>query len=268
MRSWCYAMKMKELDLSRLRIAALQAAIDRVSDGNKSAFGRRIGYKDGAFVRQMLSGERPITEKTIRVIEQLPELKGWFAKFEENEAVATQSKSKHKTSEADASIKGSNPGVLAGRRDKGRPTMEKNIQPGPKQRGTFPLISWVQAGTWESIVENFSRGDADDWLDSPVAVSAASFYLTVRGESMYDPSDHRSFREGEIILIDPRETPTHGAFVLVLEYGETEPVLRQLLIEGNHTYYKALNPGWPNRIAEADGTEAICGVVRTKIVRY
>lgn len=261
-------MKMKELDLSLVRIAALQAAIDKVSGGNKSAFGRRIGYKDGAFVRQMISGERPITEKTIRVIEQIPELKGWFTKFEENEAAATLTQSKHKRSEADASIKGSNPGVIPGRRDSERPTMEKNIQPGPKQRGTFPLISWVQAGTWESIVENFSRGDAEDWLDSPVDVSAASFYLTVRGESMYDPNDHRSFREGEIVLVDPRETAVHGAFVLVLEYGESEPVLRQLLIEGNHTYYKALNPGWPNRITEADGTEVLRGVVRTKIVRY
>lgn len=261
-------MKMKELDLARLRIAALQAAIDHISEGNKTAFGRRIGYKDGAFVRQMLSGERPITEKTIRTIEQIPELKGWFAKFEENEAAATQSKSKHKTSGADASIKGLKPGVIAGRREGERHTMEKNIQPGPKQRGTFPLISWVQAGTWESIVENFSRGDADDWLDSPVDVSAASFYLTVRGESMYDPNDHRSFREGEIILVDPRETPAHGAFVLVLECGQTEPVLRQLLIEGDRTYFKALNPGWPNRITAADGTEILRGVVRTKIVRY
>lgn len=69
---------MNEIELNEFRIARLSAAVDHVSKGNKTDFGRRLGYKDGAFVRQMLSGIRPVTEKTIWAIEAMPGMKGWF----------------------------------------------------------------------------------------------------------------------------------------------------------------------------------------------
>lgn len=47
---------------------------------NKADAGRALGYKDGAFVRQLLEGERPITEKTIARIEGVlgGRFAGWF----------------------------------------------------------------------------------------------------------------------------------------------------------------------------------------------
>lgn len=69
---------MNEIKLSEYRMARLQAAIDKLDQGNKSAFGRRLGYKDGAFIRQLMSGLRPITEKTVRQIEGLHGMAGWF----------------------------------------------------------------------------------------------------------------------------------------------------------------------------------------------
>ncbi|WP_043213792.1 phage repressor protein [Bordetella pseudohinzii] len=59
-------------------MSRLLAAVEHVSKGNKTDFGRRLGYKDGAFVRQMLSGIRPVTEKTVWAIEAMPGMKGWF----------------------------------------------------------------------------------------------------------------------------------------------------------------------------------------------
>ncbi|GAA4335861.1 hypothetical protein GCM10023144_29610 [Pigmentiphaga soli] len=70
---------MNELELQQFRIERLQQAIRLVAQGNASEFGRRLGYRDGAFVRQMLAGRRPVSEKTIRAIEALPGLKSWFA---------------------------------------------------------------------------------------------------------------------------------------------------------------------------------------------
>ncbi|MBR8084607.1 MULTISPECIES: S24 family peptidase [Burkholderia cepacia complex] len=259
---------MNELELARARIAALKAAIDKLCDGNKSAFGRRLGYKDGAFVRQMLSGERPISEKTIRAIEGLAGMRGWFAAFTDSEAAATPKRIEHKTNIQDASSIGGKGSLLAESSAGPRSRMESNVEAGPSAGKRHPLISWAQASTWDSIVENFSPADAEEWLDSPVSVSEKSYYLRVRGESMYDPADHRSFREGELILVDPEVASEHGAFVLVVAAAETEPVLRQLLVEGDRHYFKALNPNWPNRIVEADGTQRILGVVKSKIVRY
>jgi hypothetical protein len=69
---------MNELDLQRRRIERLRAAIDKVTGGNVTAFGKRLGYKDGAYIRQMLSGVRPIREKTVFAVEELPGLRGFF----------------------------------------------------------------------------------------------------------------------------------------------------------------------------------------------
>ncbi|ANY17286.1 repressor [Bordetella pseudohinzii] len=69
---------MNEVELNEFRMSRLLAAVEHVSKGNKTDFGRRLGYKDGAFVRQMLSGIRPVTEKTVWAIEAMPGMKGWF----------------------------------------------------------------------------------------------------------------------------------------------------------------------------------------------
>lgn len=69
---------MDEATLVLWRAAKLKAAVDKLDDGNFSAFGRRIGYKSGDFVRQMTTGKRAISEKTVRKIEALPGMRAWF----------------------------------------------------------------------------------------------------------------------------------------------------------------------------------------------
>lgn len=46
--------------------------------GGNAPLGRKLGYKDGAYVRQMIAGERPITEKTVVKAESLKGCAGWF----------------------------------------------------------------------------------------------------------------------------------------------------------------------------------------------
>jgi hypothetical protein len=73
---------MNEALIAEQRRERLSKAIDHLTQGDRSAFGRRLGFKDGAFIRQMLSGSRAISEKTIRVIESLPGMTGWFTQSE------------------------------------------------------------------------------------------------------------------------------------------------------------------------------------------
>jgi len=75
-------MTMNEALIAEQRRERLSKAIDHLTQGDKSAFGRRLGFKDGAFIRQMLSGSRPISEKTIRHIENMPGMTGWFTQSE------------------------------------------------------------------------------------------------------------------------------------------------------------------------------------------
>lgn len=57
----------------------LQALIDAKFEGNKTALGKKMGLKSGAYIRQMLAGERPINEKVIERIESKTGSRSWFA---------------------------------------------------------------------------------------------------------------------------------------------------------------------------------------------
>lgn len=70
---------MDEKLLAAQRRELLVKAIDRLTQGDRSAFGRRLGFKDGAFIRQMLSGARVVSDKTVRLIEAVPGMQGWFS---------------------------------------------------------------------------------------------------------------------------------------------------------------------------------------------
>jgi SOS-response transcriptional repressor LexA len=180
--------------------------------------------------------------------------------------LANEKGPKHISGAGDVSISATVPGKIAESLPKSGDRLLANTEPGPDIKGKYPLISWVQAGAWETIVDNFAPGDAEEWLDAPVRVSSSSYYLTVRGESMYDPADHRSFHEGEKVLVDPNASAEHGSFVVVRLDDESEATFKQLIIEGGRKYLKALNPNWPNRIFEVNGNATICGVVKGKFV--
>ncbi|WCM92839.1 S24 family peptidase [Acidovorax sp. NCPPB 2350] len=69
---------MDETALQLYRRQRLEQAVAHLTGGNVTALGRMLGYRDGAFVRQMLSGSRAVSDKTVRAIEALRGMRGWF----------------------------------------------------------------------------------------------------------------------------------------------------------------------------------------------
>jgi SOS-response transcriptional repressor LexA len=69
------------------------------------------------------------------------------------------------------------------------------------------------------------------------------------------------FHEGDLIFVDPDATPVHGKYVVVQLDESNEATFKQLIVEENRQYLKALNPDWPNRIIEVNAAATICGVV-------
>lgn len=67
-------------DTQDRRRRLLQALVDHPDIGTKADLGRALGYKNGAFVGQMLRGDRPITEKTTGQVHAMRggRFKGWF----------------------------------------------------------------------------------------------------------------------------------------------------------------------------------------------
>lgn len=139
-----------------------------------------------------------------------------------------------------------------------------NVAQGPEIRGLIPLISWVQAGCWREVSDIYAVGDGEQLLPCPVAHGPRTFALRIRGESMYNPHERRSFREDDIIFVDPDVIPTHRAFVVVKLEGSQEATFKQLIVEGTQMYLKALNPAWPEPILHVDESAVFCGVAIAK----
>jgi len=133
---------------------------------------------------------------------------------------------------------------------------EMNASTGPDIHGLRPLISWVQAGEWSEISEGFVPQYGMELLPCPVKCSPDSFVLRVRGLSM-EPK----FHEGDLIFVDPHAAAIHGKYVVVRLDDSNEATFKQLIVEGDQKYLKALNPDWPNRIIEVNAAATICGVV-------
>jgi len=123
-------------------------------------------------------------------------------------------------------------------------------------RSLHPLISWNQAGNWAEIAATVDFDNAENLFPCPIRCSPDSFVLRLRGESM-EPK----FHAGDLIFVDPHVVPVSGNYVVVRLEDAHEATFKQLIVEGERQYLKALNPDWPHRIIEVDSNARFCGVV-------
>jgi len=142
---------------------------------------------------------------------------------------------------------------------------ESNIGPGPTIKGGVPLISWVQAGSWCEISDVYNIDDVDIWLPCAVSHSKETYALRVRGLSMFNPHERRSFREGDIIYVDPERDAENGSLVIAKLMDSDEATFKQLVMEGTRKFLRPLNPSWPEPIIEIPPDGIICGVVISKL---
>lgn len=143
------------------------------------------------------------------------------------------------------------------------PRVDANVAPGPDVTGLVPLISWVQAGNWGEVIDNFSPGDAEEWLPSFKKMGPYAFALRVRGGSM-----ERKYQDGDIIFVDPDVGASSGRNVVVRMEDENTATFKHLVIdEAGNKFLKPLNPDWPGpKVIQINGNARICGVVVGKWV--
>lgn len=146
----------------------------------------------------------------------------------------------------------------------GMPSRESNVGEDVRIRGLIPVISWVQAGSWCEVSDIYAVGDAEQWLPCPIAHGPRTFAVRIRGESMYNPHERRSFRDGDIIFVDPDRDALHRSLVVVKLTDSQEATFKQLIVEGDQKYLKALNPSWPEPIIKIDSNAEFCGVAIAK----
>ncbi len=134
------------------------------------------------------------------------------------------------------------------------PEKESNVSFAPVFQNYLPLIDWVQAGAWTEIfdLEELKM----ELYQCPIDCSKRAFVLEVQGVSM-EPE----FLENEHIFVDPDESCSNGSYVVVLLKGNEKVTFKQLIIEDNKKYLKAINPDWPEQFIEINDCDKIIGKV-------
>jgi SOS-response transcriptional repressor LexA len=143
---------------------------------------------------------------------------------------------------------------------------DRNVAPARDLQRTVPLISWVQAGDWNNLVDTFQPGDAERWIATYAKVSKHAFALRVVGDSMTNPSGAPSFPEGTIIIVDPERAAQPGKFVVVRQNVDTETTFKQLVRDAGRHFLKPLNPRYP--LLEMLADAVVAGVVVQAVMDF
>lgn len=120
-------------------------------------------------------------------------------------------------------------------------------EPAEMKRRRIPLISWVQAGAWRDVQDNFHPGDADEWaIAFESSPSKNAFALRVVGDSMTNPiPGGRTFPEGTVIIVDPGRAAGAGDYVIAKDVQTQQATFKQLATDGGRWYLRPLNPTYP-----------------------
>lgn len=118
-----------------------------------------------------------------------------------------------------------------------------------------PLISWVTAGQWAEVSDNYPPGHGEDIIPCPAKCGPHSFALRVKGDSMSP-----DYPDGSVIVVDPGREPRHDSDVVVRLNSDMEATFKRLKIDGSRWYLHPLNERYP--VISLEGKDfTICGVV-------
>jgi SOS-response transcriptional repressor LexA len=128
-------------------------------------------------------------------------------------------------------------------------------------RRKIPVISYVQAGNWCTLVDNFAPGDADEWVETTGKYSETTYALRVNGTSMQP-----TINENAIIIVDPQAEWGHNKIVVVRQNGDDEVTVKRLIKDGGTWLLKPDNDRFPIMTMKEDAH--VCGVVVEMMVKF
>ena len=125
---------------------------------------------------------------------------------------------------------------------KGPKMKHSNTEDGPPVTGSVPLISWVQAGSWNDASDPYEPGDSEMRIPSLKPQSSWAYALRVRGDSMTAPYG-KSYPEGCIIIVEPeRRSPVNGERVIAKLDGSSDVTFKVYKEEDGRRWLQPLNP--------------------------
>lgn len=119
---------------------------------------------------------------------------------------------------------------------------------------TIPLLKWDDIPRWLATP---SSNDQFERIYTDATATKRAFALHTRGDAMAP-----RFPEATLIIIDPELTPENRDFVIVRLQGATDPLFRQILLDGPECYLKPLNNDFQDtRRVELGKTATLIGVM-------
>lgn len=153
--------------------------------------------------------------------------------------------------------------------DVGNHNAFSNVEITPIPLGSrVPIISFVQAGMWREMCEQFSGVDGStEFVIASVDVGPCGFGLWLCGDSMAP-----RFQPGDLIIIDPDESPIAGDFV-VAKNGDNEATFKKYRPRGiNESGVEIfelvpLNEDFPTLYSDRQRIEIIGVMVEHRVLR-
>ncbi len=96
-----------------------------------------------------------------------------------------------------------------------------------------PHLSYEEAAAWP----NLAKDSIEKRVATDIDVSDNAFALTIKDSTMMP-----RFPEGTVIIVDPAYKPADRDFAVVHIEGHKQATFKQILIDGETTYLKPLNP--------------------------
>lgn len=146
------------------------------------------------------------------------------------------------------------PGWLDGRGSSS--SLLDEIDTSPVSLRMVPFLnSWVRAGEFTQSAGQYSLEDGEEMLPSPFFCGKRTYAVTVRGDSMADPT---GYFPGDIVFIDPDAGYAPGDDVVAMDKEGRLSLKRYKEHETGQPYLLQLNG---NKIIEIDGEWHVCGRV-------
>ena len=151
---------------------------------------------------------------------------------------------------------------------KGSPELS-NVEPAEIPQGNrVPILSYVQAGNWREMCEQASNFDGNvEYVAASVDIGPCGFGLWIRGRSM-----NPVFNEGDLVIIDPDESPRPGDYV-VAKNGSEEATFKKYrprgIDENGQEVFELvpLNEDYPTMHSDRQHIEIIGVMVEHRIFR-
>lgn len=120
-----------------------------------------------------------------------------------------------------------------------------------------PLLTWEQATQLPYV----NHAECEQFVATDQDVSDNAYALTIKDSTMLP-----RFPENAIIIVDPAYTPIDRDFAIVHIDGHKQVTFKQILIDGEETYLKPLNPDF--KVSVLDKKHRFLGVLVQARIDY